>query len=99
MTDDELPRRMEEAVKQHARDPFREDVWEPLAEGMHYIATDFGDESGRGSPPRPPRRKIDEERGTAGNRVYYFAVPPNAIAPLVQRGRRSAAARRAGPGS
>ena len=33
--------------------------------------------------------KIDEERGTAGNRVFYLAVPPSAIGVLVDRlGRR-----------
>ena len=28
--------------------------------------------------------ELDEERGTQGNRVYYFAVPPSAIATLVE---------------
>src|SRR2546426_3434063 len=36
--------------------------------------------------------ELDEERGTAGNRLYYFAVPPSAIGTLVKElgGRRSA---------
>ncbi len=75
--------RMEEAVKQHARDPFREDIWEPLAEGMHYISTDFGDKAFE-HRLRERVTQFDRERGTAGNRVYYFAVPPSAIATLVQ---------------
>jgi glucose-6-phosphate 1-dehydrogenase len=81
-TDEAFRERMEEAVKKHARDPFREDVWEPLAEGMHYISTDFGDKA---FEHRLTERvaKIDEERGTLGNRVFYFAVPPSAIAGLV----------------
>src|SRR3989442_539416 len=37
---------------------------------------------------RLPRR-LDRERGTAGNRFFYFAVPPSAISVLVDRlGRR-----------
>src|SRR6185369_10959271 len=43
-TDDEFRERMKAAVQEHSRDPFRDDVWEPLAEGMHYVAMDFADE-------------------------------------------------------
>jgi glucose-6-phosphate 1-dehydrogenase len=81
-SDDAFRARMEEAVKEHARDPFRQDVWDKLADGMHYISTDFGDKA---FEHRLTERvtHLDDERGTAGNRVYYFAVPPNAIATLV----------------
>ena len=37
---------MKEAVKQHARDEFRDDVWDELAANMRYVATDFADEGG-----------------------------------------------------
>jgi glucose-6-phosphate 1-dehydrogenase len=81
-SDEAFRERMEEAVKKHARDSFRDDVWEPLAEGMHYISTDFGDAAFE-HRLRDRVTQLDEERGTAGNRVYYFAVPPSAIATLV----------------
>ncbi|MDP9262561.1 MAG: glucose-6-phosphate dehydrogenase, partial [Actinomycetota bacterium] len=74
--------RMEEAVKENARDPFSEEVWESLADGMHYISTDFGDKAFE-HRLQEKVAKFDEERGTAGNRLYYFAVPPDAIATLV----------------
>ena len=33
--------------------------------------------------------ELDAERGTGGNRVYYLAVPPTALAPLAEQlGRR-----------
>src|SRR5882724_9496938 len=41
MSDDDFRTTMEAAVKEFARDPFRSDVWDPLAEGMHYVAADF----------------------------------------------------------
>ena len=41
--DDEFRERMKQAVQEHARDPFREDVWETLASGMHYATLDFAD--------------------------------------------------------
>ena len=37
-SDDEFRARMEEAVREHARDPLRDDVWETLAEGMRYVS-------------------------------------------------------------
>src|SRR4051812_23015737 len=40
-SDDAFRERMEAAVREHGRDPFRDDVWQGLAEGMRYIATEF----------------------------------------------------------
>jgi glucose-6-phosphate 1-dehydrogenase len=82
MTDDEFRDRMEEAVKEHARDEFREDVWRTLAEGTRYVSTDFADDTGEDHVARC-MRGLDEERGTAGNRVHYLAVPPDAIKTIV----------------
>src|SRR5205814_791820 len=44
--DDFFREDMKQAVQQHARDEFREEVWDELAENMHYVATDFADEGG-----------------------------------------------------
>ena len=90
-SDDDFRARMEDAVKEHARDPFRDDVWERLVDGISYIATDFADEEGE---DRLASRlsELDEERGTEGNRLYYFAVPPAAIETLVEElGKRRSA--------
>jgi glucose-6-phosphate 1-dehydrogenase len=81
-THDEFRERMKQAVKDHARDPFEDEVWEPLAEGMRYVTLDFADEKGE-NDLRDCLNELDEERGTQGNRVYYFAVPPSAIGTLV----------------
>ena len=37
---------MQAAVQQHARDPFRQDVWDELAANLHWVTTDFADEGG-----------------------------------------------------
>jgi glucose-6-phosphate 1-dehydrogenase len=81
-SDDEFRERMKEAVQQHARDEFRDDVWDSLASGMHYVTLDFADEHGE-DELRDKLTALDKERGTQGNRVYYFAVPPSAIGTLV----------------
>jgi glucose-6-phosphate 1-dehydrogenase len=81
-SDDEFRERMKKAVQDHARDPFRDDVWDELAAGMRYVTLDFADDHGEDELART-LTELDEERGTQGNRVYYFAVPPSAIGTLI----------------
>jgi glucose-6-phosphate 1-dehydrogenase len=82
MTADEFRERMKQAIVEHARDDFREDVWEQLAEGMCYVAANFGEEGGE-DELIDCLNGLDERRGTAGNRVYYLAVPPGAFDDIV----------------
>jgi glucose-6-phosphate 1-dehydrogenase len=58
---------------------------------MRYVATDFADGAGVDHVVEA-LEELDEARGTAGNRVYYLAVPPNAIATIVEQiGKRRSA--------
>jgi glucose-6-phosphate 1-dehydrogenase len=82
-TDDDFRERMKQAVQEHARDPFDDEVWSRLALGMRYVTLDFADDKGE-DELRACLTSLDEERGTGGNRVYYFAVPPSAIGTLVE---------------
>ncbi|HSL65064.1 MAG TPA: glucose-6-phosphate dehydrogenase, partial [Gaiellaceae bacterium] len=75
---------MRDAVKDHGRDPFRDDVWGPLEAGIRYIATDFADDSGLDELMRVAA-ELDEQRGTRGNRLYYLAVPPQAFTGIVDQ--------------
>ncbi|MFL5726011.1 MAG: glucose-6-phosphate dehydrogenase, partial [Chloroflexota bacterium] len=75
---------MKKAVQEHGRDEFREDVWETLAAGMRYVATDFADDAGEDSVIEQ-LEKLDEDRGTGGNRVLYLAVPPAAFEVIVEK--------------
>jgi glucose-6-phosphate 1-dehydrogenase len=91
MSDDEFREKMKQAVIEHGRDDFREEVWEELAGGMRYVATHFDDEGGAERVINC-LNKLDEERGTSSNRVYYLAVPPSAIESIVvEMGKRRAA--------
>jgi glucose-6-phosphate 1-dehydrogenase len=81
-TDDEFRERMKEGVQEFGRDELKEDVWNWLADGMRYVATDFADEDGE-NHLAAVLNDVDRERGTAGNRVYYLAVPPDAISTLL----------------
>jgi glucose-6-phosphate 1-dehydrogenase len=92
--DDEMYRAgMKEAVQKYGRDEFREDVWNELAESMHYVATDFADEGGEDRLEALVER-LDAERELGGNRVYYLAVPPVAFPTIVDAlGKRRGSAR------
>jgi glucose-6-phosphate 1-dehydrogenase len=74
---------MRAAVEEFARDEFRQDVWDWLAAGMRYVSTDFADDRGEDEVVAA-LNDLDEARGTAGNRVYYLAVPPEALSTLVR---------------
>jgi glucose-6-phosphate 1-dehydrogenase len=80
--DDAFRNDMKEAVQQHARDDFRDDVWEELAANMRYVATDFADEGGENKLEQLVD-ELDKENNLGGNRVYYLAVPPVAFATIV----------------
>jgi len=82
MTDDDFRSRMEDAIREFARDPFKQEVWDSLARGMRFINIDFGDQHGENEVSEW-LTTLDREYGCEGNRVYYFAVPPNAIGTLV----------------
>jgi glucose-6-phosphate 1-dehydrogenase len=81
-THDDFRERMKQAVMDHARDPFSDETWSKLADGMRYVTLDFADDKGE-DELKGVLTSLDEERGTGGNRVYYFAVPPSAIGTLV----------------
>jgi glucose-6-phosphate 1-dehydrogenase len=82
-TEDEFRERMKAAVQEFGRDDFRDDVWQELADGMHYIGGD-GNEDAIFDRVAETLTELDRERGTAGNRVYYLAVPPDAFETIVQ---------------
>ncbi|MGE5273280.1 MAG: glucose-6-phosphate dehydrogenase [Verrucomicrobiota bacterium] len=83
-TDARFKARMKDTVREFGRDPIDEKVWKRLAAGMHYVATDFASDGGENELV-DLLAKLDEERGTRGNRVFYLAVPPSAIGTLVEK--------------
>jgi glucose-6-phosphate 1-dehydrogenase len=80
-SDDEFRDRMENAVREFGRDDFEQEVWDWLAQATRYVSVDFADRS-RDQEVMEFMNEIDAERGTRGNRVYYLAVPPQAM-PMV----------------
>jgi len=74
---------MEAAVREFGRDEFRQEVWERLTSRTRYVATEFADEEDHDRLSRS-LTDLDKEFSTRGNRVYYLAVPPDAMPKLVE---------------
>jgi glucose-6-phosphate 1-dehydrogenase len=83
MSTDEFRKRMKEAVQEHGRDEFHEDVWDELAAGIRYLQADFAAEASWDNLGRT-LDELDAERGTNGNRIFYLAVPPSAFEEIVE---------------
>ncbi|HEX2806416.1 MAG TPA: glucose-6-phosphate dehydrogenase [Kineosporiaceae bacterium] len=64
-----------EAVRQHARTPFRESVWRQLAEGIRFVPGDFSDDDAFDQLARTVA-DLDRVRGTRGNHAFYLSIPP-----------------------
>ena len=72
------------AVDQFSRyAPVAGEVWDSFADGLFFQAADFGDiECYRRLAEL--LKRVDAERGTQGNHVFYLAVPPAAVATIAQ---------------
>jgi len=82
-TDQDFAQVMYEAVRQHARTKFRDEVWRQVSDGVRFVAGEFADAAAFGHLAET-LTKLDAERGTGGNRAYYLSVPPRQF-PVVVR--------------
>ena len=71
------------SVQEHARAPLEPKAWEEFAQGLYYVTGEFGDAEGF-KKLKATLDTVDRERGTAGNRLYYFATPPSFYPVLFQ---------------
>jgi glucose-6-phosphate 1-dehydrogenase len=82
-SDDDFRKEMEEAVKKFSRQTVRDEIWQTFSQSIFYHQSDFADESGFKSLVER-LDTIDKERGTRGNRLFYFAVGPEQFEPILK---------------
>ncbi|MBX6340889.1 MAG: glucose-6-phosphate dehydrogenase [Thermomicrobiaceae bacterium] len=76
LTHEEFRAQMREGVERFARHrPIDSGVWETFEQGLFYLSSEFQNPEGYDRLARELER-LDRERGTAGNRIYYLATPP-----------------------
>ena len=72
-----------DSVREHARTPFSEEVWQQLSEGIRFVQGDFDDDAAF-DRLKETIEELDTKRGTNGNHAFYLSIPPKAF-PLVCR--------------
>jgi glucose-6-phosphate 1-dehydrogenase len=77
-----------QAVKQHARTPFRDTVWQQVSEGIRFVQGEFDDDDAFDKLAQTVR-DLDVERGTSGNYAFYLSIPPKSFPQVVQQLKRS----------
>ncbi len=70
-----------DAVKEHARTPYREETWKQLLQGIRFVSGEF-DNPDSFQKLRETVDQLDVERGTMGNHAFYLSIPPKDF-PLV----------------
>src|SRR6266850_5654230 len=75
-SDEEFRRDLEEATRKFSRQAVRDEIWKTFAQSIFYHQSEFGDEAGYKTLAKR-LDKIDKERGTRGNRLFYFAAAPD----------------------
>src|SRR5438045_833623 len=82
-SDDEFRKELAETTKQFSRQDVREDIWKTFSQSLFYHQSEFEDESGYQSLAKC-LDKMDEERGTRCNRLFYFAAAPEQFEPILK---------------
>jgi glucose-6-phosphate 1-dehydrogenase len=77
-----------QAVRDHARTPFREDVWKQLYEGIRFVPGSFDDDNAFDSLAATVA-DLDRVRGTGGNHAFYLSIPPGAFPVVLKQLSRS----------
>jgi glucose-6-phosphate 1-dehydrogenase len=86
--DEDFEEIVHKAVREHARTPFREDVWKQLAEGIRFVPGSFDDDNAFDSLAATVA-DLDRIRGTGGNHAFYLSIPPGAFPVVLKQLSRS----------
>jgi glucose-6-phosphate 1-dehydrogenase len=80
--DQDFAKIVHDSVREHSRTPFREEVWNQLAEGFRFVPGDFADDFAFENL----KKTIDDlarVRGTGGNLAFYLSIPPKFFSDVI----------------
>lgn len=86
--DQDFAREVHDAVREHARTTFDEDVWAQLSKGIRFVAGEFTDDAAF-ADLAATLHALDEARGTGGNHAFYLSIPPKFFATVTEQLKRS----------
>jgi len=97
-TDEQFREEARKAVDEHSRRPLDPEVWESFAAGIFYVHGGYDDPTSHDRLTEALER-VDAERGTNGNHLFYLAIPPATFDDVIQQLSRGPYGRsREGPG-
>jgi glucose-6-phosphate 1-dehydrogenase len=73
--DDTFAQLAREAAEQHARTPWREEVWARLATGIRFVGGSFDDDAAFDRLDRT-LEELRDSHGIPGNAAFYLSIPP-----------------------
>ncbi len=76
--DEDFANEVQQAVKAHSRTPFRQAIWDRLAEGCRFVEGTFDDDASFAKLAEI-LDKLDADRGIGGNHAFYYAIPPKSF--------------------
>src|SRR5688572_3675833 len=82
-TDEEFRKEQEESTRKFSRQTVRDEIWSSFAESILYHTSEFDDDAGYKTLAER-LEKIDKERGTEGNRLFYLAAAPDQFEPILK---------------
>lgn len=85
--EEDFAKEVHDAVREHSRTEFREDVWEQLSKGFRFVAGEFTDDAAF-DQLADTLRDLDERRGTGGNHAFYLSIPPRFFPVVVKQLKR-----------
>ena len=92
---EDFGRVVHDAVRAHARTPFRQAVWDRLAEGIRFVQGTFDDDAAF-DRLEATVAELDRLRGTGGNHAFYLAIPPSSFPVVCKQLARSGLSRHNG---
>ena len=74
--DAEIREEYKKAVTEFSRQKIEEQVWDSFSQNIFYVQSNLDDVEGY-KRLKGELDRLDQQRGTAGNRLFYLAVPPS----------------------
>ena len=74
-SDEDFSQLVYQDVREYSRTPFRQAIWDRLAEGCRFVQGAFDDDDAFARLAES-LEKLEAERGIGGNHAFYLAIPP-----------------------
>ena len=95
-TDEQFRTEMKGALESSQTTPIDEATWQSFAQRLDYVSANFDDPAGY-TKLKEALDRLEQERGTGGNRIFYLATPPSYSPIILNHLKESGLAERAIP--